>query len=174
MDDLLTYAAPLLAASLARWQHLVSTAAPELLRRQPAPGAWSALECLQHLLDVEELVFPVRLPAFLAGGSFPDFDPAQQGRPLPAEASPADVVAAFAEWRTNTLSLLAQLASADLARSARHGGLGPVTLDQFLHEWVAHDLMHLVQAERALLQPFIQGSGPWRPFFADYEAGPAA
>jgi hypothetical protein len=43
-----------------------------------------------------------------------------------------------------------------------------------LHEWVAHDLMHLVQAERALLQPFIQGSGPWRPFFADYEAAPPA
>jgi len=29
----------------------------------------------------------------------------------------------------------------------------------------AHDLMHTVQAERAMMQPFIAGSGPWRPYF---------
>ena len=32
-----------------------------------------------------------------------------------------------------------------------------------------HDLMHTVQAERAILQPFIIGSGPWRLYFQDHD-----
>jgi hypothetical protein len=38
-----------------------------------------------------------------------------------------------------------------------------------LHEWAAHDLTHTIQAEKALMQPFIQGSGPWRFYFQDHE-----
>jgi hypothetical protein len=38
-----------------------------------------------------------------------------------------------------------------------------------LHERAAHDLMHIVQAERAILQPLILGSGPWSPFFQDHD-----
>ena len=37
------------------------------------------------------------------------------------------------------------------------------------NEWAAHDLMHTVQAERALLQPLIGGSGPWRLYFKDHD-----
>ena len=29
--------------------------------------------------------------------------------------------------------------------------------------------MHIVQAERALIQAFIPGSGPWRYYFADHD-----
>jgi hypothetical protein len=28
--------------------------------------------------------------------------------------------------------------------------------------------MHTVQGERAILQPFIEGCGPWKPYFADH------
>ena len=50
-----------------------------------------------------------------------------------------------------------------------------MTLEQLLNEWAGHDLMHTVQAERALMQPFIAGSGPWRGYFADHEAkGPTS
>jgi len=38
-----------------------------------------------------------------------------------------------------------------------------------VNEWAAHDLMHTVQAERALMQPFLAKSGPWRPYFADHD-----
>ena len=46
-------------------------------------------------------------------------------------------------------------------------------MEQLLNEWAAHDTMHIVQAERALMQAFIPGSGPWRMYFADpdVEAG---
>jgi hypothetical protein len=45
-----------------------------------------------------------------------------------------------------------------------------VTLSEMLHEWAGHDLMHTVQGERAILQPFIEGCGPWKPYFADHAA----
>ena len=64
-------------------------------------------------------------------------------------------------WQTFTPTL-----PADLDRKAVHGELGPVTLDEMLHEWAGHDLMHTVQAERALMQPFIENCGPWKPYFA--------
>ncbi len=43
-----------------------------------------------------------------------------------------------------------------------------VTLGEMAHEWAAHDLNHTVQAERALMQPFIQACGPWQRFFTDH------
>jgi hypothetical protein len=39
-----------------------------------------------------------------------------------------------------------------------------------LQTWAAHDLNHTVQAERALMQPFMRGCGPWRHFFRAHEA----
>jgi hypothetical protein len=41
-----------------------------------------------------------------------------------------------------------------------------------LHEWGGHDLMHLVQAEQALMQPFIDGDGcgPWEVYFTQHKA----
>lgn len=59
---------------------------------------------------------------------------------------------------------------ADLGRQARHQELGVVTMSELLHEWAGHDLMHTVQAERALMQPFIQGCGPWQRYFSDHFA----
>lgn len=44
-----------------------------------------------------------------------------------------------------------------------------MTLRELLNEWAAHDLMHLVQAERAVMQPFIPDSGLWRFYFADHD-----
>jgi hypothetical protein len=40
---------------------------------------------------------------------------------------------------------------------------------ELLNEWVGHDLMHTVQAERALMQPFVAQSGSWRSYFADHD-----
>src|SRR5690349_16292827 len=50
-----------------RWQRLASALPAYLLTQAPASGEWSALRCLQHLVDAERVNFPVRLQAFLAG-----------------------------------------------------------------------------------------------------------
>jgi len=151
-----------------RWQRLVSTLPIDLLTRPPARGEWSALHCFQHLLDAELRNFPVRFHAFLVGQDFDAFDPNQPHADL-ASQTPEQLAAAFTRARQESLVLLSQVKDADLGRTAQHPQLGTVILAEMLHTWAAHDLMHTVQAERALMQPFMLGCGPWRSFFRDHE-----
>jgi len=169
MDNLLASVQTVLATTPARWLSLTETLPVELLTRPAAPGEWSALECLQHLLDTEQMVFPVRLKALLAGQDFQAFNPDAQGTKPLATQTAAETAQQFAELRAANLVLLGQVTPADFDRTARHSELGLVTLSELLHEWAGHDLMHTVQAERALMQPFIAGCGPWRPYFVDHE-----
>lgn len=157
-----------LSTTPSRWLALTEQLPLDLLTRPPAPGEWSALECLQHLVDTERWVFPARVGYLLAGQDFPDFDPDSQGSAPDVDQSPAELAAEFAHLRAEALRGLELVTPADLACQARHQELGLVTLGELLHEWAGHDLMHLVQAERALMQPFIQGCGPWQPYFRDH------
>ena len=59
--------------------------------------------------------------------------------------------------------MLECVAPQDFNRTAEHSELGTVTLGQLLHEWAAHDLNHTIQAERAVMQLFIEGCGPGAP-----------
>jgi len=145
MDELIARVREVLSTTPDRWRTLTASVELELLERRPAPEEWSAAECLQHLLDTELGAFSVRLQAFLEGR--------------------------FGEARTRSLASLSVVTEADLERTALHPELGQVTLREMLNEWAGHDLMHTVQAERAVMQPFIVGSGPWRSYFADYDAG---
>ncbi len=80
-------------------------------------------------------------------------------------------MAEFVRYRQESLVLLCSVKNNDMRRTAQHPNLGTVTLAEMLQTWAAHDLMHTVQAERALMQPFMLGCGPWRPFFRDHESG---
>ncbi len=157
-----------LQATPERWTRLVETLPAELLSRPPAPGEWSALECLHHLIATEALN-AARLQAFMAGQpSFPAYDPdAPENRP-DLTISPADLAREFARRRAASLKSLAGVTAADLDRQSRHAHLGPVTLGQLVHNWAAHDLNHTVQAERALMQPFLAGCGPWIEYYTDH------
>jgi hypothetical protein len=168
VDDILVYARPILETTPARWMSLIQALPADLTTLAPATKEWSAAECLQHLVDAERYVFPPRVRAILAGQDFPAFDPDKQGTPA-GSRSPADLAEEFAQLRAGSLALLEKVKPDDLSRKARHSELGMVTLDELLHEWAGHDLMHTVQAERALMQPFIRGSGPWRHYFADHD-----
>ena len=157
-----------LSTTPARWQRLVSTLPIDLLSRPPATGEWSALNCLQHLLIAERFNFPVRYRAFLAGQDFVAFDPNQK-HPDIELLTPVQLAAAFAQARQESLVLLQNVKDSDLERTVQHPQFGTVTLAQMLQTWAAHDLMHTVQAERALMQPFMLACGPWRVFFRDHE-----
>lgn len=173
MEYLLKQARTVLATTAPRWRTLAESVDEELLAREPAPGEWSAAQCLRHLVEAERDVFPVRVRCFLAGHDFPAYDPnaaasAAAARPL------RQFVDEFETLRAGSLALLATLTEDDLGRTARHAELGPVTLGELIHEWAAHDLMHTVQGERALMQPFIAGCGPWRTYFTDHLVKPAS
>lgn len=169
MENLLQSVQTVLSTTPVRWLNLTEALPVEVLQRPPAPKEWSALECLQHLLDAEEAVFPVRLRSFLAGRDLESFDPNARDPQRLAGLTPVQLANEFAERRAASLNLLKEVTTVDLSRTARHAELGLVTLTQMLHQWAAHDLMHTVQAERAMLQPFIAGSGPWRIYFADHD-----
>jgi hypothetical protein len=168
MDNPLPQAQAVLSTTAARWQHLAEVLPADLLSRPAAPGEWAALDCLRHLLDAERLVFPVRLQALLAGQDFVPFDPNREGAKHTTE-TPQQMAAEFARLRAESLVTLAKVTVDDLPRRARHPEFGLVTLVELLHTWPAHDLNHTMQAERALMQPFMLGSGPWRKFFQDHE-----
>ena len=151
-----------------RWLHLVESLPQTLLARSPAGGQWSALACLQHLIDVEH-VFQSRLQAFMDGQeSFPAFDPVVEGSPQQAAATAIELVNEFVALRSASLNAIDRIQPADLRRECQHQELGLVNLEHMLNEWPAHDLNHTIQAERALMQPFIQRCGPWQPYFSDH------
>lgn len=166
-DPILIWCKSVVTITPARWHNLVTAVPLELLTRPPAPGEWSALDCLQHLVEVERVSYPVRLKALLAGQPFPGFNPADSIKSPPTTALAAE----FEELRRANLSILDQITPADLDRQALHAEYGMVTMRQFLHHWAGHDLMHVVQAERALMQPFIQGCGPWVVNYTDHAVG---
>ncbi len=165
-NNLIADASAVLATTPERWQRLVHSLPEHLLQRQPKPGEWSARECLAHLVDTEA-IFTFRTQCFLGGVDFPAFNPDSQGSD-PARLSAKELAEQFSSLRAHSLKSLASLVDGDLDRHARHAELGPVTLRQMLSEWAAHDLMHTVQAEQALMQPFIDTSGPWQVYFMDH------
>jgi len=142
MDNVLSWVLAALTTTPARWRELTASLPLELLTRAPAAGEWSAVECLQHMVDIER-VFQFRLNAFLEGRELlPAFDPDKEGSP--PGTSPAQLAAEFSDLRAESLQQIA------------------------LHEWVAHDLNHTIQAERAVIQPFIKACGPWQVYFTDH------
>jgi len=168
MTDVLDSARRILSTTAGRWQSLVETAPEDLLQRPPAPGEWSAADCLNHLLLTERAVFGARLRAILEGRDLIVFDPDEQRDPE-AQRTPGEVAMALAAERGENLAVLRSLTLADLERSSWHPEYGMVALRIVLNTWAAHDLQHTVQAEEALMQAFLPGTGPFRFRFADHE-----
>jgi uncharacterized damage-inducible protein DinB len=158
----------ILATTPARWATLTAEIPDDLLRRAPAPGEWSAVACLRHLRDVEHAVFQVRLQAFREGRPILPYDP-DASEAEPVTASPGELAAAFARLRGAGLALLDVVTENELALAVHHPEYGEVRLGEMLHYWAAHDLMHTVQAERALMQAFIPETGAWRVMLADHD-----
>jgi uncharacterized damage-inducible protein DinB len=168
MTDLLDSASRILTTTVGRWQSLVEATPEELLKRRPASGEWSAADCLNHLLVTERGVFGQRLRAILEGRDLATFDPQNPRDPEP-ERTPREMAQALAAERAENLSVLRGLTAADLDRTGRHPQYGMLPLHVVLSTWAAHDLQHTVQAEEALMQAFLPGTGPFRFRFAAHE-----
>ncbi len=166
MSSLLPRVIAILTTTPDRWRAITSNIPLDLLLEKPLPGEWSALDCLQHLIDTEN-IFQSRLLAFREGRDFPAFNPDEEGTKL-ENPSPAAIAEAFASQRAASLLRLDRFRPTDFSLHAGHAELGPVTLEQMINEWAAHDLNHTVQAERALMQPFLRECGPWQKYFSDH------
>jgi hypothetical protein len=56
------------------------------------------------------------------------------------------------------------LTSEDFQRRGLHPELGPVTLEELLATWVAHDLSHIAQIARVMGRQYTDAVGPWRAY----------
>ncbi len=168
MGDVLASVLSVLKTTPRRWAQMAETFPPELFRRAPAPGEWSAHECLKHIIDTEKVVFPARVDCLLRGKDFPAFNPDDEGNKPKADSGSCESAREFEQLRAESLKVLSAVKPGELSGKAKHEELGMVSLEELINEWAGHDLMHTVQAERAIMQVFIDGCGPWKPYFSDH------
>jgi hypothetical protein len=139
------------AETAATLRALVAEAGP-LLRVRPAPGEWSVLECIGHIVD-GELVVAGRYRWILAHDE-PDIVGYDQARWVDRlrhnEDDAEELLRVFEAIRTANISLWRRLSEADRARVGIHRERGPESLDLTFRMAAGHDRVHLAQARRAL------------------------
>src|SRR5262245_48032572 len=94
-----------LTSTPARWLSLTETHSAAALECTPAPGEWSAAECLGHLIQTERDVFPRRVHNFLAGEDLSGFAP-DPAAGADARLSLPERAAEFARLRAQNLELI--------------------------------------------------------------------
>ncbi len=145
--DLLAAAASTVAAEL-------RALGPEAGWR-PAPGEWSANECVGHLIEAERRGFAGRIRTILAVArdDRPYLPPDLESWDPPAVAearrdhlrSPDELAREFVDLRADGIALVRTLQADDLARTGMHPDVGPLRIDELLGEWVHHDRNHVRQ-----------------------------
>ena len=173
MSDAVDRVSAVLATTARRWRDLTETVPEDVLERPAAAGEWSAVDCLRHQVTADRHVLPARVRQFLAGvEELPPINPAELT--VPTERTARELAEAFARVRAENLAMIAALRPDDLARTATSRRLGPVTLEHMLYQWAIHDLEHVLQAERALMQALLVDSGPVRTAYAAFDQEAAA
>lgn len=147
---------------------LIAAAPRDALTWREAETTWHAVEVLSHLADGEITDWMPRIERILSdGGRFIPFD--REGgfvryRGWTAEA----LVGEFGQLRRANLEKLdtLRLSEAQFRLTGVHPEFGPVTLEQLLACWAAHDMAHVAQLARLLTRSFGRHVGPWRKYFS--------
>jgi len=124
------------------------------LRTRPAPGEWSALEVLAHILDAE-IAYAGRYRWILAQDEPPliGYDQDRWVERLHhADEDPEEMLALFAALRRSHLELWERSTERERARVGIHSERGPESLDLSFRLIAGHGLFHLGQMRRTLAQ----------------------
>jgi len=131
------------------FRHLFAHLPEEEARWKPAAGKWSLLEVINHLCDEEREDFRQRLALVLEDPRrpWPPIDPegwvtARGYNRRPVAESLDDLLAE----RSASLRWLQTLDSPDWQATHHHPRMGPLSAEQLLASWLAHDLFHIRQA----------------------------
>jgi len=167
--DLVVRVSARLAASAHAIEALVATVEPDLARFRPAPGKWSILEILGHLVDEERLDFRARIESTLArpDDAWPAIDPERWVREQDFNAHTIDaLLTSFLTERRRSLAWLAGLHGADWGLAHRHPTLGDFTAASLLCAWAAHDVLHIRQIGGVLYAHLSLATTPSRVDYA--------
>jgi len=117
-------------------------------RWRPAPGEWSANECLGHIIEADRRGFAGRIGRILEQDWIAEQGWDQIGVAAARadnERSVTDILDEFRTERDAGILLVERLRPDELGRSAVHARVGIVTIRDLLHEWVFHDRNHIRQ-----------------------------
>jgi hypothetical protein len=169
MNPLLTDMMSGLDASGRAIDALAAGVRPEVAQEAPAPGKWSINEVLGHLADEERNDFRTRIEYMLQrpGEPWPPIDPERAVREGRFNEQPLDALRTdFLLERQKSLTWLAGLHESDWTTSYDHPKLGTFTAASMLCAWAAHDLLHLRQIERILIERLGNATQPDRTGYA--------
>jgi hypothetical protein len=144
-----------LSGTPARIQALLSGLRDDELRSKPGPEAFSMVENVLHLRDIEVEGYAPRLERIFREDRprFADIDGARLARERNYNAQPlAPALEAFLSCRGENLLRLRAGLPVDFDRKAEMEGLGQVTLGDLLRMWCEHDLEHLRDMEALALR----------------------
>jgi uncharacterized damage-inducible protein DinB len=137
--------------------HLLRSLSLDTLTTRSAPGSWSALECLRHMVFVEELYtnrYLLRSDApWYRAGLVADF---LTGDPEYADvgSEPTDdleaVLAAWSAIHARTVAFVSRATADDLRRETGSAGSQQGTAGRDLQVLVGHTHAHIRQAEAAI------------------------
>ena len=139
------------AATPAALRTLIAEAGADL-RARPAPGEWSVLLCIAHLVDAE-LAWAPRF-RFVLAHDRPELPGYDQDRWIDRlhsdDEEPEDLLRLFEPLRAATIDLWRRTGAEDRARVGIHGERGPESFELMFRMLAGHDRVHLEQARRAL------------------------
>jgi DinB superfamily len=138
------------------------------LNARKAPGSFSAIDVLGHLIHGELTDWIPRLRIMLEHGDTVSFVPFDRFafQELIAGKSVDNLLDEFAMLRLQGLDGLKELGVCEEQFELRgmHPELGPVTLGNHLANWVVHDLGHIAQIVKTMAGEYRDAVGPWRAY----------
>jgi DinB superfamily len=146
------------ATTPATLRELVADAGGDV-RTSPAPGEWSALECVAHITGAE-LVCAARYRWILAHDEPPliGYDQDLWVSRLPQDRQdPSKLLNLFEALREANVRLWDGSTEAERARFGVHAERGPESFDLLFRMMGGHDRIHTDQARRALAT--VRGAG---------------
>lgn len=136
---------------------LLSPIDDAVLRVQPEPGEWCALEVVGHLIVADGAAFRDRIQAIIDGEpEISGFNPSLEvtGRRFAAEPL-AGLLDELAAERAVSAEYLRSLDPAVLTREAAYKSHGVFQAGDFVHEWPFHDQDHLQQILAAVKPSYL-------------------
>lgn len=122
------------------------------LGRKPAPGKWSVVEILAHLVDTE-IVVSWRLRYILGNNSAPvqPFDQDVWAQTFNyAQCDPKESLSVFQVLRANNLAMLKRLPKHLWENYGMHQERGKETVAHLVRMMAGHDLNHSGQVEKII------------------------
>jgi len=130
------------------FKYLFQSVSDRQARWKPGEDRWSILEVVNHLYDEEREDFRKRIELVFSDSNvpWPPIDPegwvVQRGY---NDRNLKESLRNFFVEREASLRWLNQLISPDWQATHKHPQMGPMSAEQLLANWLAHDLFHIRQ-----------------------------